>query len=108
MRARRRELKITRNTAARVLRLSISQLDRLEKGRVSIQPSQIDRLCTLLDVKPSYFFRDLLPATGDAYGWRSQSLGKEPMFARALAFAAALAASATTAHAEMHEIIFAR
>jgi NitT/TauT family transport system substrate-binding protein len=108
MRARRRELNITRGTAARTLRVSIAQLDRLEKGRVSIRASQIDRLCTLLDVTPSYFFRDLLPAAGEPYVWHTEKLGDDPMFARALALAAALTAAASTAHAEMHEIVFAR
>jgi NitT/TauT family transport system substrate-binding protein len=113
VRARRRELKITRDTAARALRISVAQLDRLEKGRVSIEARQIDRLCTLLDVTPSYFFHGLLPAAGDSYVWRTERLGEDPMFARALAFAAALTATAlpansTTAHAEAHEIVFAR
>jgi transcriptional regulator with XRE-family HTH domain len=108
MRARRRELKITRVTAARALRISIAQLDRLEKGGVSIQASQIDRLCTLLDVTPSYFFRDLLPVAGEPNVWRTEKLGEDPMFARSLALAAALTAAASAAHAEMHEIVFAR
>lgn len=108
MRARRRELKITRDAAARALRVSIAQLDRLEKGRVSIQASQIDRLCTLLDVTPSYFFRDLLPAGGDAFTWQTERPGEDTMFARAIVLAAAMTAAATTARAEMHEIVFAR
>jgi NitT/TauT family transport system substrate-binding protein len=108
MRARRRELKITRATAARALRVSVGRLDRLEKGRVSIQASQIDRLCTLLDVTPSYFFRDLLPGAGEPNTRRTEQLGEDPMFARALAFAATLTAVASTAHAEVHEIVFAR
>jgi NitT/TauT family transport system substrate-binding protein len=108
MRARRRELKITRDTAARALRVSVAQLDRLEKGRVSIQASQIDRLCTLLEVTPSYFFRDLLPVGGDSYVRHTEKLGNDPMFARSLALAAALAATVSTAHAEVQEIVFAR
>jgi NitT/TauT family transport system substrate-binding protein len=108
MRARRRELKITRDTAARALRVSVGQLDRLEKGRASIQVSQIDRLCTLLDVTPSYFFHGLLPAAGEPQIWRTETLGEDPMFARALAFAAALTAATSTAHAEVQEVVFAR
>ena len=107
MRARRRELKISRDTAARALRISVGQFDRLEHGRVSIRGSQIDRLCTLLDVTPSYFFHGLLPA-GETQFWRTEQVGEDPMSVRAFAFAAAFAAAATTAHAEMHEIAFAR
>lgn len=105
---RRRELKITRDTAARALRISISQLDRLERGRIGIQAIQIDRLCTLLSVTPSYFFRDLLPTGEDAFVWHPERPEDDPMLRRALAFAAALTAMAPTAHAEMHEIVFAR
>jgi NitT/TauT family transport system substrate-binding protein len=108
VRVRRRELRITRDTVARALRLSIAQLDRLEQGRVSLKASQIDRLCTLLDVTPSYFFRDLLPAVAASDAWRTEKPGEDPMLARALALAAALTTAASTAHAEMHEIVFAR
>ncbi len=88
--------------------MSVAQLDRLEKGRVGVQASQIDRLCTLLDVTPSYFFRDLLPAAGEPYYRRTEKLGEDPMLARSLALAAALTVAATTARAEVQEIVFAR
>jgi len=108
IRARRLDRRVTRDTAARALRISIGQFDRLEKALVSISASQLDRLCTLLDVTPSFFFRDLLPATAGPYAWHAENLEDDPMFARSLAFAAALAATISTAHAEVRQVVFAR
>jgi NitT/TauT family transport system substrate-binding protein len=90
------------------LRIGVGQLDRLEKGGVGIQAAQIDRLCTLLDVTPSYFFHDLLPAGEEVRVQQMESLGKDAMLARSLALAAALTVAATTARAEVQEIVFAR
>jgi NitT/TauT family transport system substrate-binding protein len=107
--ARRHELKITREAAARALGVSIARFDRLEKARGSISASQLDRLCSLLDVTPSYFFRDLLPASSEPRVWHTEKLGDDPMFTRALALAAAVAvATVPIAHAEVQEVVFAR
>ncbi len=40
--------------------------------------------------------------------WHTEKLGDDPMFTRALALAAALAVTASTAHATVQEVVFAR
>ena len=108
VRQRRRELGITREIAARALALNLEQFDRVEGGSVRIETGQIDRLCTLFDVTPSFFFLDLLPAAGSPHIGRSQDLGDDGMLGRSLTLAAALSVVACTAHAEIKEIVFAR
>jgi NitT/TauT family transport system substrate-binding protein len=108
LRLRRRELKIPRRTVAQALRLGLAEFARLEKGLVGITSGQIERLCALFDVTPSFFFLGLLPVTGTAYVPRTEKLGEDQMFARSLALAAALSVAAVTAHAEVQEVVFAR
>lgn len=108
LRAKRRELKISREAAARALKVSAAQFDRLERGLVRIKARQIERLCALLEVTPSYFFLGLLPGAGSPYVPSIEKPEEDQMLARSLALAAAVTFAASTVHAEVQEVVFAR
>ena len=106
---RRLELGIARAAVARALGVALPQLDRIETGAVSAGAEQIDRLCSIFDVTPSYFFLGLIPVEKAAPPVsHSQDLKDGRMLARSLAFAAALSVVASGAFAEVTEITFAR
>src|SRR6185437_13520499 len=103
LRTKRRELKISREAAARALKVSVAQFDRLERGLVRIKARQIERLCALLEVTPSYFFLGLLPGVGSPYVPSIEKPEEDQMLARSLALAAAVTFAASTVHAEVQE-----
>lgn len=63
MRRRRLELGVAAETVAKALRLSPTRLRRIEHGEERIEAGQVDRLCPLLEVTPSYFFTGFDPGT---------------------------------------------
>lgn len=108
IRSRRVELGIARKTAAQALKLGTEHFDRLETGSVSVGAGQLERLCALFDVTPSYFFLGLIPAAGTPYVRHSEKLEEDPMWSRSLALAAAVTVMVSHAHAEVGEVVFAR